>query len=105
LFGTTMQEQSPLPENCSRCSACGAGNSAKPRATDRPHLTGCCLILPAVGLFIVPPVLAIAGAILAGENCDAQFFGAIAGLLAGIAAAVVVVGLLRRRGGKKKSRS
>ena len=60
-------------------------------------LSGWRLGLASIGLFLVPMALAIAGAALLGGSGSAQFIGAIAGLILGVAASTVAVWFVHRR--------
>ena len=54
-------------------------------------LSGWRLGLASIGLFLAPIALAIEGAALFERSGSAQFLGAIAGLILGVAASTVVV--------------
>ena len=54
------------------------------------------MTLSAVGVFLVPPAAALAGALLVGSSEAGQFLGAMGGLLSGIALVATGARLLTR---------
>ncbi len=79
---------------------CGGGchhcSQPLPDATEGPR--GWRLVLPTIGVFLVPLILAMAGAVMAGRNRTSEFFGATAGLLIGLIAAAGISHWVRCRG-------
>lgn len=72
--------------------ACTLANH--PTASDGP-LRGVPFALASLGLFIVPALLAMVGAILGASDQNGQFLGATSGLLVGMLVCVVVARVLR----------
>lgn len=78
----------------------GCGGKCMQSPTDPNHhqsggLQGWGLVLPAGGVFLVPLVLAVIGAVIAGSSRIAQIIGALSGLLIGTAGAAIIARLLR----------
>lgn len=75
------------------CSGCAPGDAP----ADRSALRGGRLALAAMGVFLVPLGLSIAGATLLSGSPVRTFAGAVGGLLAGATLAGIVARRLRRR--------
>jgi len=83
-------------KDCSRCPLSGCPVKRKPT---RGGLSGWRFALASLGLFLSPVVLAIAGAAYCGPRGEAQFFGAVLGLSAGMAGSLAVAAWARRNTG------
>ena len=77
-------------KSCSGCSHCAIGE----QALQAGELTGWRLGLSTVAVFLLPWVLALAGALLGGCSGLGQFIGGTCGLLAGAVVAIVMSGVL-----------
>lgn len=90
-----QSEEKPDGECPARCEQCELANALE-QATARSNMEGWRLVLSSTFVFLVPLVLAIAGAVFLrrGGQVD-QVAGAAAGLAVGIAAAWVVTKLIR----------
>jgi hypothetical protein len=69
--------------HCSRCGAGGGSDSAR-------QLRSWGLVLPAMGAFLFPLLLAVLGTVVAGNDGAAQLLGAVLGLGLGICAMLAV---------------
>jgi positive regulator of sigma E activity len=93
------------PGGCpGECPGCGAserdekvGHSHEMPDQVEGGLTGWKLAAAAVGMFLVPLVAAIAGAVLAGEGNNRKFLGAVIGLAVGVTVAVLVTKVIRKK--------
>ena len=81
----------PCSQDRASCPHCSAGvcpiSSEGDNAT--PPLSGHSVVGSAVGLFLVPLLLALAGAVLAGSDMGAQVVGALAGLGLGLLGSIL----------------
>ena len=91
------QEESP---RCAECSACSPGDGQPDEGPQQRPGGGWGWGAAIALMFLGPVVLATLGAIWAGDNPDAQLFGAVAGLGVGAAASVGIVKLVQRAGTK-----
>ena len=82
------------------CGGCPGGESS-PAAAGLPY-RGWQVVLGALGIFLGPLVLAIAGSLLLGGSREGQLAGALAGLGAGMGLAWLV-GIHLRRPTKERS--
>jgi hypothetical protein len=82
------------------CGGCPGGDSS-PAAAGLPY-RGWQVVLGALGIFLAPLALAIAGSLLLGGTGGGQLAGALAGLGAGMGLAWLV-GLHLRRPTKERS--
>lgn len=84
-------------EGCPHAHAHGHGAHGHEMPSETPDgPSGWRLVAIAVGLFLVPIVLAIVGALFGGESQDAQLVGALAGLAIGMGGAIGVYQAIRR---------
>jgi len=74
------------------CTHCGLHD----RPPDVEAVTGWRLVVGALAVFVLPLVLAIAGAAVSGGGDARQLLGALIGLAAGLAAGVVIARLVCR---------
>lgn len=96
--------QPPEPERIMPCDACGVENcpsrGKSPLTEEECGFTPRRMILTSLGVFIMPLLLAIAGAVAAGkivpESGVAELLGGVIGLLAGIAAMKIVDKMVSR---------
>lgn len=75
-------------DGCGGCSV--EGCSARVEPSNAP-LRGATLTLAAVFVFLVPVILAIAGAVLAGPGAEPRSLGAFGGLLLGMVLTALAV--------------
>lgn len=75
---------------CGGCTACGSAAPAVP-------YSGVAVVFGALGLFVLPVLLAVGGAWLAAGNAPGQLAGGLGGLLAGMALAGFGHRLLNRK--------
>lgn len=85
---TSSENSSGCGAKCSPCMAAATAAAGGP--------TGRRLVLPAMGMFLMPLVLACGAAMLAGPGPTAQLAAAVGGLVLGAAAAAGVARILRR---------
>ncbi len=93
------------PGGCpGECPGCGASEQDEKlgHSHDMPDqvgggLTGWKLAAAAVGMFLLPLLAAIAGAVLAGEGNNQKFLGAVIGLAVGVFVAVLVTKVIRKK--------
>lgn len=85
------------PDECSLCPAAEGDNGSAPEA---PTLQGWRLVLSAMGVFGLPIVLAVAGAVLAWGGPAGQWLGAVTGFVVGTA--IAAVGARRLYPGRKE---
>lgn len=85
-----MDDDSPLTQtNCAGCPRCAAEGCLSPPGEEAGTPEGCRLVFGAIGLFLMPLVLAIVGAKWLGTTGVMQFLGGLAGLAVGMTASVV----------------
>lgn len=79
------------PARDNQASACGGGCSRCGQAPDdgaaAASLRGWRLVAAAAGVFLVPPLAAMVGALIAGADRTGQFVGAAIGLAVGLSLA------------------
>ncbi len=81
----SKSDQMPVHANCAHCGCCEqAGES--PRET--PPLKGWRFTAAAAGVFLVPVVGALCGALIAGQGHSAGFIGGSVGFLCGMALSI-----------------
>jgi len=86
-----VADDSAASKDCSTCSRCPIQNCPLDGEVSGRLLSGWRLGLASIGFFLAPIALAIEGAALFERSGSAQFLGAIAGLILGVAASTVVV--------------
>ncbi len=84
-------------KDCSTCSRCPIQECPLDAEVSGRLLSGWRLGIAAIGLFLAPIALAIAGAALFDQSGGAQFLGAIGGLILGVAASTLVVRFMYSR--------
>ncbi len=91
--------------SCSSCARCPTVNCPARNDREGPRLRGRALGLAAVGLFLAPIALAIAGSLCFGGNEGAGFLGALLGLGLGMSVSWLCLRLIRgrTRGSTEKS--
>jgi hypothetical protein len=82
---------------CTACSGCQTTGQRPPHESPGPALTGWRLALAAAGSFLMPLILAILAAILAGGGTNRRVLATGIGLGVGVLLAVVGARLLARR--------
>jgi len=83
MTDATHDPDRPCGSGCTRCGL----HAAPP---DVPVLRGWRLTVSALGVFLLPLVLAVAGAVVVGGEGGRQFLGALAGLAVGLAGGVLI---------------
>lgn len=73
-------------------SKCGSGcsNCSVWSVADQGHMGGWRLVLNSMAVFVLPVILAIVGAALAGTTPEAEFLGVLVGLAVGAGLAWVI---------------
>ena len=78
--------------DCSHCAVCGASDEHEPeQPEEKPPLTGIWFAIAALGAFILPLALAIAGSIYGGDDGLHQLLGGLGGFLLGVILALPIV--------------
>ncbi|HUS90617.1 MAG TPA: SoxR reducing system RseC family protein [Phycisphaerae bacterium] len=91
----TEKAKGPCGPGCTRCGVHEPPTGASP-------LEGGRLVAASLGVFMLPLVLAIVGAAVAGGEGTRQLLGALGGLVVGLAGGVCVARLARRAGGEER---
>lgn len=92
-----LEHGPPEAAPCRRCGRCWGELSQAGGAS------GGRLVAWSAGVFLLPVLTAIAGAVLAGPAAPGMLAGACGGLLAGSGAAAAVARLARRAGRKRQT--
>ena len=82
--------------SCVGCAGCDLRTGTTPDCQDPTALRGWRLVLASSGLFLLPLLLAAAGAAFAGKSEGAQALGGIIGLGLGLTVAAVLAKVVAR---------
>lgn len=77
------------PDERAACPHCAGGVCPSANDAEPSTVRGPCLVGSAIGLFLLPVLLAIGGAVAAGPNETAQLVGALVGLGIGMAGSIL----------------
>ncbi len=84
--------------SCGSCGKCPIGSCPEDPADQGAIPKGWRLVGSAIGVFLLPVILAVCGAAVAGNSESMRFIGAATGLTLGLAGAIVVGKLLQDNG-------